>query len=318
MSHCSRMKPAFWGKIACAVLIFLLASYVLNGPGLDMSKTVLFHHVTQEDNKRESSLDVKMNLQLVSYNLWCDFFKPHAVYDLSERIESLVEGIKGFDIALIQEAYILSTGVVVVSRCASLLIEAMEKHGFHYRTSIVDFVAPYVGQSGGIVIFSRIPLLRTASRLYHNYSIRQFADYRGFVVGEYFFNSQHLYVINTHLDPYGVKARILQAKELAGALEYLNSGSHVVVAGDFNIDNKYPTTSNSSEEYRELLQTMNQAGLQSVFPVRLPTNTDGGNYDAMFISSNVAVVKKQILKLVTKSEKLVSDHFGLAVQLELV
>ena len=311
------MKPAFWGKIACAMLIFLLAFNVLNG-GPDISKSLLFHHVTQEDNKRESSLDVKKSLQLVSYNLWCDFFKPHALYDVSERIESLVEGIKDFDIALIQEAYILNTGVVVVSKCASLLIEEMEKHGFYYRTSIADFVAPYVGKSGGIVIFSRVPLLRTASRLYHNYSITQFTDYRGFVVGEYFFNSQHLYVINTHLDPHGVKARILQAKELAGAMENLNSGSHFVVAGDFNIDNNYPTTSNSSEEYRELQQTMNQAGLQSVFPVRLPTNTDGGNYDAMFTSSNVAVIKKQILKLVTKSEKLVSDHFGLAVQLELV
>lgn len=313
----SLVKPAFLGKIACAMLILLFASNVLNG-GLSTNKSLLFHHVTQEDNKMESSLDVKKNLQLVSYNLWCDFLKPHAVFDLSERIESLTEGIKDFDIALIQEAYILNVGVVVVSKCASLLIAAMEKHGFHYRTSIADFLAPYVGKSGGIVIFSRIPLVRTASRLYHNYSIAQFTDYRGFVVGEYFFNSQHLYVINTHLDPHGVKARILQAKELAGAMKNLNSGSHVVVAGDFNIDNNYPTTSNSSEEYRELLWTMNQAGLQSVFPVRRPTNTDGGNYDAMFTSSNVAVVKKQILKLVTKSEKLVSDHFGLAVQLQLV
>ena len=311
------MKPAFLVKIACAVLMLLFALNVLNG-GLSTDKRLLFHHVTQEDNKTESSLDVQKNLQLVSYNLWCDLLKPYSVLDLSERIESLAEGLKDFDIALIQEAYILNTGVVVVTKCASLLIAAMEKHGFLYRTSIADFLAPYVGKSGGIVIFSRIPLVRTASRLYQDYSIAELSDYRGFVVGEYFFNSRHLYVINTHLDPQGVKARILQAKELAKAIGNLKSGSHVVVAGDFNIDNNYPTVSNSSEEYRELLQTMNQAGLKSVFPVRLPTNTDGGNYDAMFTSSNVAVEKKQILKLVTKSEKLVSDHFGLAVELELV
>lgn len=311
------MKPTFLVKIVCVMLILLFASNVLNG-GLNKDQRPQFHHVTQEDNTTESSLNVKKYLQLVSYNLWCDLLKPHTVLDLDERIKSLAEGIKDFDIALIQEAYILNAGVLAVTKCASLLVAAMEKHGFHYRTSIADFLAPYVGKSGGIVIFSRIPLVRTASRLYHNYSIVEFTDYRGFVVGEYFFNSQHLYVINTHLDPHGVKARILQAKELARAVQNLNSGSHVVVAGDFNIDNKYPTTSNGSEEYRELLQTMNQAGLQSAFPVRLPTNTDGGNYDAMFISSNVAVVNKQILKLVTKSEKLVSDHFGLAVELKLV
>jgi len=312
------MKPSFLVKIACAMLLVLFAFNVLNG-GLIMDNSVLFHHITQEDVKTNSSLDVKKNLQLVSYNLWCDFFKPQSVINLSERIESLAEGIRDFDIALIQEAYVLNTGVVVFTKCASLLIAAMEKHGFYYRTSFADLLAPYVGKSGGIVIFSRIPLVRTSSRLYHNYSIAGFSDYRGFVVGEYIFNSQHLNIINTHLDPHGVKARILQAEELAGAIKNLNSGSHIIVAGDFNTDNNYPTTSNSSEEYIELQRTMNQAGLQSVFPVRLPTNTDGGNYDAMFTSSNVAVVKKQILKLVTlKSGKLVSDHFGLAVELEIV
>ena len=63
---------------------------------------------------------------------------------------------------------------------------------------------------------------------------------------------------------------------------------------------------------------MSETGLHSVFPVRMETNIDGGNYDAMFISSNVAVVRKEIIKLVTKKNKFVSDHFGLAVELKLL
>ena len=299
-------------------MIFLFASNVLNR-GLDDETRLLFHEIIQgKVTENQSTLSQEKNLRLVTYNLWCDFLKPHKMLDISERIEGLAEGIKDFDIALIQEAYILNTGVAIVTKCASLLVTAMEKRGFHYRTAIADFVAPYVGQSGGIVIFSRIQLSNTTSRLYRHYSILQVADFRGFVIGEFLFKSHHLYVVNTHLDPHGVNARVLQAKELVSAAQNFNTNSHIVVAGDFNIDNHHATTSNSSKEYNELLRTMREAGLQSVFPVRMETNFDGGNYDAVFTSSNVAVVKKQIIKLVTNRNGSVSDHFGLAIELKLL
>lgn len=292
--------------------------------GLSKDERRLFSHFTQANSQENHlTLNSAKNIRLVSYNLWCDYLKPHSITSLNDRIEGLAEGIKDFDIALIQEAYIFKTGIAVFTKCASLLIATMETRGFHYRTSIADFVAPYLGQSGGIVIFSRIPLVRTTSRRYRNYSILQFYNYRGFVVGEYLFNSRHLYVVNTHLDPHGAATRTLQVKELAAELvpstpSMGNAYSHVVVGGDFNIDNHYPTTSNSSEEYKELLRTMDQAGLRSVFPVRMETSIEGGNYDAIFTSSDVTVVKKEIIKLVTKSNQSVSDHFGLAVELKLL
>ena len=233
-------------------------------------------------------------------------------------MESLAEGIKDFDIALIQEAYIFKAGLTVFTQCASLLIAVMEKQGFFYRTSLVDFVAPYVGKSGGIVIFSRIPLARTISKLYKNYSILGILENRGFVVGEYYLNSRHLHVVNTHLDPDGVQARALQVQELLVYLQKIDERSLIVVAGDFNIDNNYPTTSNTSKEYKDLLQAMSIAGLMPVFPVRIETNIDGGNYDAIFTSSNVEVAKKEIIRLVTKTNHLVSDHFALAVELKLL
>jgi len=54
-----------------------------------------------------------------------------------------------------------------------------------------------------------------------------------------------------------------------------------------------------------------------VFPLRKETNIDGGNYDAIFTSSNVAVVRKKIIKLVTTSKELVSDHYGIAIEFKL-
>ena len=282
-----------------------------------MVKKFLFSAVTRETlNESQLTLNVNRNLRLISYNLWCDHFSPYSLCNVNERIQRLADGIKKFDIALIQEAYILNTGFAVISNCASLLVKAMEKREFHYRTSVADFLAPYVGKSG-IVIFSRIPLARTISRQFRSYSILQSAGYRGFVVGEYIVNSRHLYIVNTHLDPRQAKTRTLQAKELTTATKSFTKSSHLIVGGDFNIDNLYPTVSNSSKEYIELLKTMNEAGLRSVFPLRKETNIDGGNYDAIFTSSNVAVVRKKIIKLVTTSKELVSDHYGIAVEFKL-
>ena len=211
-----------------------------------MGKKFLFSAVTRETfNESQPTLNVNQNLRLISYNVWCDHFSPHSLSNVNEPIQRLADGINKFDIALIQEAYIMNTGFAVISNCASLLVKAMEKLGFHYRTSVEDFLAPYVGKSGGIVILSRIPLARTISRQFRNYSILQSAGYRGFVVGEYIVNSRHLYIVNTHLDPRQAKTRTLQAKELTTATKNFTKYSHLIVGGDFNIDNLYPTVSNS-------------------------------------------------------------------------
>ena len=317
MPLCGICKKCVIAAFACVVVILLFTSYFWGR--LSVDDKFLFSAVTRETvNESQSTLNVERNLRLISYNLWCDHFSPHSLWNVNDRIQMLADGIKKFDIALIQEAYILNTGFAVISNCASLLVKAMEKRGFHYRTSVTDFLAPYVGKSGGIVIFSRIPLARTISRQFHNYSCLQSADYRGFVVGEYFVNSRHLHIINTHLDPRQAKTRTLQAKELTTATKNFTKSSHLIVGGDFNIDNLYPTVSNCSKEYIELLKTMDEAGLRSVFPLRKETNIDGGNYDAIFTSSNVAVVRKKIIKLVTTSKELVSDHYGLAVEFKLL
>ena len=304
--------------IACVVVILLLASNVFFG-GHSADKRFFFSVVTQENvTEIPPIFNIQRNIRLVSYNIRCEYFDPRTIWNVNERIESLAEGVKDFDIVLLQEVYIISTGIGVVSKCASLLVKAMSKQGFHYRTSIADLMAPYIGKNGGIVIFSRLPLARTASRQFSNFSILQYADYRGFVVGEYFVSSRHLYVVNTHLDPRQATTRILQTKEIITATKNVTASSHIIVGGDFNIDNNYPTLSNGSEEYIELLETMKRAGLRSVFPSRMETNIDGGNYDAMFASSNIAVVRREIIKLVTTSNAVVSDHFGIAVELKLL
>ena len=305
--------------VLCVIVILQLTKNVIFGGDNDDQR---FHYsVVGQENVSEihPTCEIERNLRIISYNIRCQYFNPFSIWNFNERIERLVEGIKDFDIALVQEAYVVNAGLGVISECASRLVTTMSKHGFHYRTSIADFMAPYVGKSGGIAIFSRIPLTRTTSRQFQSFSFFQYTDYMGFVIGEYIVNSRHLYVVNTHLDPSRPATRIMQAKELTSATRnYTMSSAYVILGGDFNIDNRYPTLSNSSEEYIELLRTMKEAGLRSVFPSRIETNIDGGNYDAIFASSNIAVVRKEIIKLETASKALVSDHFGLAIELKLL
>ena len=72
-------------------------------------------------------------------------------------------------------------GIVVVSKCASLVVAEMTKHGFINRASLGEFVAAYFGNGGGIVSFSRIPLARTVSKQYDNtsFDLLNFRHYTG-------------------------------------------------------------------------------------------------------------------------------------------
>jgi len=86
-----------------------------------VGKKFLFSAVIRETfNESQPTLNVNRNLRLISYNLWCDHFSPHRLCNVNEPIQRLADGIKKFDVALIQEAYILNTGFAVISNCASL------------------------------------------------------------------------------------------------------------------------------------------------------------------------------------------------------
>ena len=215
---------------------------------------------------------------------------------------------------LLQEAYILNVGIVVVSKFASLVVREMTKHGFNYRTSLGEFVAPYFRNGGGIFTFSRISLARTVSKQYHNtfFDLLNFRHYKGLIIGAYVINTQHLFVTNTHLDNIQAKTKILHARELADQeIKNLPPPAHVMVGGDFHIDNSGPNLDDRSEEYLELLNSVNQTALRSVFPLRGETNFDGGSFDTTFESFNVEIVKKQVIKLVTANREMALDHYGL-------
>ena len=200
--------------------------------------------------------------------------------------------------------------IVVVSKFASFVVTEITEHEFNYRTSLGEFVAAYFRNVGAIVTFSRTPLARTVSKQYHNasFDLLNFRQYRNLATGKYWINARHRFVLNTHLDHIQVKMKILQDKELAEEIKTLPPPTHVMmVGGDFHIDNSGPNLGHSSE----FLNSMNQTALRSVSPLRVETNFDSGTVNAIFKSSNVETVKKRVIKLVTASGEMASDHYGL-------
>lgn len=115
--------------------------------GLDDEIWFLFYQIIQGNiiKSKDRFFSEKKFLCFIFYNLWCDFLKFYVMWDVFERIEGFVEGIKDFDVVFIQEVYILNIGVVVFLKCVLFLVKVMEKCGFYYRILIVDFLVFYFG-----------------------------------------------------------------------------------------------------------------------------------------------------------------------------
>lgn len=117
-------------------------------------------------------------------------------------------------------------------------------------------------------------------------------QYRDFVIGEYVINVRHRFAINTHLDHIQAKMKILQDKELVEEIKNLQPSAHVLVDGDFHIDNSGPNVG-PVEKSIWLLNSMNQTVLRSVSPLQaVETNVDSVTFNAIFKSFNVEIVKK--------------------------
>lgn len=50
--------------------------------------------------------------------------------------------------------YILNVGIIFFLKCVLFVVLEMMKYGFYYRIFLWDFFVLYVGNGGGIVIFS--------------------------------------------------------------------------------------------------------------------------------------------------------------------
>ena len=258
----------------------------------------------------------KDKVTLVTYNLWCNYFvKSGANY--AARFNGFAKGVKDYDVVLVQEAFVLRAGPIEFSKCATHLVDAMESHGFKYRTSIAASIPYTFGQSNGIMIFSKLRLTGTKSVVFNTANILERVNNKGFVYAELQVKGKPMFILNTHTDAHGEKYRAAQMKQLTSVIKNYPQTAYVIAGGDFNINPNKPPLDGNEEEYKKLIQLMSDAGLRPVFTDRSKTHLNGGCYDHVFISSNMEVMQKKVINLLTDKGEMVSDHFGLFMEVKL-
>lgn len=307
ISHCNCRKSL---KILAVVVVVLYIKLWLTK--IDDKYYLKSEEESVSDFQHAYDRHSKGSLKIISYNMWCNYLILPINHNYVERFQALVNGLNDVDIVFVQETFILRAGPFEFSNCASEMVDLMHSRGFKYKTNATDTV-PYVfGQSTGVIIFSKIPLRSGSSEIFKNASLFEFANNKGFASAEVMVNEKKISLFTAHLDAHSQSARTHQLKQIVSAIRKHKS-SVTIVGGDLNVnalDHKY------KQEYSDLLYMMKSVGLKTAFPIPKSTHPDGC-FDYLFVSSHVKIVEKKIINLMTENGKMVSDHFGMFMIIDL-
>ena len=308
------------GTLAGSVVIFILfyvACSVLRGltsySWLDRATKSSF----PDQNKNAVLQADRQIIKFVSYNIWSNYLIKVGS-DIKERLDGLAYGVRNYDIVILQEIFVFRLGPFIFHSYASHLVSAMKKQGFIYRISLQESVPWMFGQSNGLAIFSKIPITATKSVFFDDSAILERVNNKGFVYAELEVNKQKMFIVNTHTDAHKLSVRKLQINQLVSTIRTFPKSSYVIAGGDFNVNPNNPPVDGNEEEFKSLVQAMKGAGLRQVFTQRNATHLNGGDYDHVFTSSNLAAVSRKVINLHTKKGKMVSDHYGLAAEFKLL
>lgn len=308
---------------ACSVIIAFCAAFLLLYIACSFHRGISDYSslnsatrflVTQQSNSANLSTD-RQTIKVVSYNIWINYLVKVGS-DIEQRLDGLAVGVQHYDIVILQEIFVLRLGPFIFYSYAKHLISSMEKQGFIYRSGFKETVPRMFGQSNGLAIFSKIPITVTKEVSFHDSAVLERVNNKGFVYAEIEINNNKLFVLNTHTDAHKVSIRKLQIRQLAETIKRFPKSAYIIAGGDFNVNPNNPPADGNEEEYQYLTQTMKDTGLQQVFTQRNATHLNGGDYDHLFVSSNLHILTRKVINIYTKDRKMVSDHFGLLVELK--
>ncbi|XP_032239045.2 uncharacterized protein LOC5513669 [Nematostella vectensis] len=301
-------------KLLFALTLFLYVKFWFqlgsHSFGVLQSRTIKEYHPSDYGQN-------KATIKFVTYNMWCNYLVSCKA-NYRERFEGLAAGVQEFDVVMVQEVFILQVGPVEFTGCASAMVEAMERHGFHYRTSFTDTVPHIFGQSNGIAIFSKIPFHYTKSVVFKDAAFAERVNNKGFVFAEMKISGKQVFVFNTHTDAHKEEIRAAQMEQLRKTVLNLPKSAYFIVGGDFNINPNYPPLDGNEKEYLNLNEKMKKMRLVPVFTERNATHLNGGSYDYVFIDQKFKVQDHKVINLLTKNHGMVSDHYGLYIEIELM
>lgn len=280
----------------------------------------------------------RRHVRILSQNVWNSFFAggPGRI----ERLRAFGEYLEQNDVDIVatQEMFVFGLGPLVDSVEANTASDMMRLLGFEFQTCYLES-APAVGQSSGLVVYSKLPIVRAE---HHVFSSRRAVSCKGWLEVEVELPTRagqpsRLTLFNTHLEhahsQHWRHVREQQWREIVErascAQRSSGSKSFAAVLGDFNVcSDEFGTTLDNQHEYSKLKQAMTEAGLgfnvahcQTLPTLRREASHRGlrCSLDHVFVDSAFAdrVTNASIVDTRGSDGLAVSDHHGVHVELSL-
>lgn len=151
------------------------------------------------------------------------------------------------------------------------IIENMEKYGFTHHTNVLGLNSSKAW-SGGVMVFSKYPIVKTKEYIYKNYSKKDGNAAKGVLYAQINKDGKLYNIFATHtnasytfggktrlpMDDEGRLARKKQFVELKKFIDQQNipSNQPVIIVGDMNVD-MISENGKPGDEYHNMLETLN-------------------------------------------------------------
>ena len=190
-----------------------------------------------------------MYIRILTYNFYC---RPSFNFwdNQNERINNIAENItnyennKGYkiDVILFQEIF--------DNRVKRKLKKQMKKIGFIYRSKRVG---ARFRLNGGIITYSRFPILEEKKMIYKKSQIFNAISAKGLMYTKIFMYNKFYHIFNTHLDSFSNKIRISQMKDMKNFINKLDipENDSIIIGGDWNIDANRSGINNISKIFND-------------------------------------------------------------------
>lgn len=192
------------------------------------------------------------SLKVVSYNiafgngLESERIGIKKIYEIKQNLDEIANFLKGFDIALLQEVDLASRRTHYIDEVTRIADHA----GFDCYACVTNWVKNFVpypywpvsNQYGkmksGQCVLSRYPIINTVrlplpQRTDKPFWYTAFYFDRAVQVAEILVGDRKINVVNNHLEPFDIKNREAQGRELSKLIKRL-SNKNLIVGGDFN------------------------------------------------------------------------------------
>ena len=272
--------------------------------------------------------------RLLTHNVWChypmSFLKQcgHAMagYQFEQRLRLLAKHCAAtpYDVIAVQELFLWQLWPLPIGRANfDLLARLLGEAGYRHHTDpwASLHAARWAGQNSGVAIFSRHPLETHESVKWARSA--EWDTTKGFVCADVrLAGGRVVRIVNAHMDGQAWSAKREQICQLATYLASfpLHEFTELLVCGDMNVCPQTYADGGYDEglQYSHLVTELSRLGLTSAWaPHESEATHERATLDHVFLRPDRwRILSKQLVRVENECGKSVSDHLGLALDLD--